>query len=76
MEEVASLIELLCLLVFHNAIFAVCEKHRSFVWQQLHISAQLSSSTLPAGSNFNRKTKRKNFIVYSLDVRTICEQPS
>jgi len=54
-EEVTSLIKLLCLLVFHNAIFVVCDKHRSFVWQQLHISAQLSPSTLPAGGNFKRK---------------------
>jgi len=59
LEAVASLIELLCPLVFHNAIFAVCEKHRSFVWrQQLHISAQLSPTTLPAGGDFKRKTHR------------------
>ena len=83
-EEVASLIELLWLLVFHNAIFTVCEKRCRFVWhQQLHVSAQLSPTTLPAGGNFKRTThrllaptKRKNLIVYSPDVRTICEQPS
>jgi len=42
-EAVASLIELLCLLVFRNAMFAVCKKQRSFVWHhQLHISVQCS----------------------------------